>query len=92
MFFIGQKVICINDLNIPPNIPGPKKGYKYTIRGIYESKIHKEIGLLLEEVKSGIFTKFGEKGYSSSRFRSLSTQGASKLIKKIKIKKKELSY
>lgn len=85
MFFVGQKVTCVNDRRWPrgyqfkPNFP--KRGGVYTIRKIIYCRAdrHDEDGLLLEEIinpRKLLMTPRGtrrrvELAFRMSRFRTL---------------------
>ena len=75
MFYIGQKVICVDDipthyLLITPETNLPVKDKIYTVREMYSSVRTGEGALLLEEVRNKISPIWNkELGFSSKRFR-----------------------
>jgi hypothetical protein len=87
VFFVGQKVTCVNDRNWPlaSNFPGytptfPRKGAVYTVRAIALRIMrgYDEDGLHLEEIvnpvltiKSDTGTRESELAFRMSRFRPL---------------------
>ena len=82
MWYIGQKVVCIDDIPRKPlnssTLHTPKAGVTYTIRDIYESKTCPgSIALILEEIVNPFNEKFGhELGFSDWRFKPLIEDGS----------------
>jgi hypothetical protein len=73
MFYVGQKVVCVNAKPRSPNWPGTKRvveGAVYTIRAVYFEKRQNATGVLLSEIVNEFAPSIGcEPGFLASRFR-----------------------
>lgn len=82
MFYVGQKVVCIDDIRhknyLPkgcngswPSLSWPQKNYVYTIKDI--NRIMGVKTLILSEISNGCYFSHGifgpESGYAAARFR-----------------------
>jgi hypothetical protein len=79
MFFVGQRVVCINDRDWPPrswlprNVILPAKGAIYTVREIVPTRLEgwDENGLRLREIVNPKRARRPELAFRMSRFRPL---------------------
>lgn len=85
MFFVGQKVMCVNDRNWPGGYRGrvafPVRGQTYTVRAIVPTRLEgwNEDGVLLAEIRNPSMRlltfrgtkQWGEVVFRMSRFRPL---------------------